>query len=102
MACTPVPSSSPTSAWVKASKKALAPAYVALPAMPILSGPELARRIRDLRPGIKTLFLSGYTEQLVNADGRLAGMDGFLIKPLDRDKLAEALASLAASRQLAA
>jgi hypothetical protein len=29
-------------------------------------------------------------------------MDGFLIKPLDRDKLAEALAGLAALRHLAA
>jgi hypothetical protein len=29
-------------------------------------------------------------------------MDGFLIKPLDRDKLAEALAGLTASHQLAA
>ena len=31
-----------------------------------------------------------------------AGMDGFLIKPLDREKLEEALAGLAASRHLAA
>ena len=31
-----------------------------------------------------------------------AGMDGFLIKPLDRDKLAEALANLAAGRHIAA
>jgi hypothetical protein len=29
-------------------------------------------------------------------------MDGFLIKPLDREKLAEALAGLAAARHLAA
>jgi hypothetical protein len=29
-------------------------------------------------------------------------MDGFLIKPLDRDKLAEALAALPAARHLAA
>ena len=31
-----------------------------------------------------------------------AGMDGFLVKPLDRDKLADALAGLAASRHVAA
>ena len=30
-----------------------------------------------------------------------AGMNGFLIKPLDREKLQEALAGLAAARQLA-
>jgi hypothetical protein len=29
-------------------------------------------------------------------------MDGFLIKPVDRDKLAEALAELSAARHLAA
>ena len=29
-------------------------------------------------------------------------MDGFLVKPLDRDKLVEALAGLAVSRSLAA
>jgi hypothetical protein len=29
-------------------------------------------------------------------------MDGFLIKPLDREKLAEALAGLAASRHISA
>jgi CheY-like chemotaxis protein len=31
-----------------------------------------------------------------------AGMDGFLIKPLDRDKLTDALAGLAASRRIVA
>jgi CheY-like chemotaxis protein len=31
-----------------------------------------------------------------------AGMDGFLIKPLDREKLREALTGLAASRHIAA
>jgi CheY-like chemotaxis protein len=31
-----------------------------------------------------------------------AGMDGFLIKPLDHEKLTEALAGLAASRHIAA
>ena len=31
-----------------------------------------------------------------------AGMDGFLIKPLDREKLAEALMGLIASRHIAA
>jgi two-component system, cell cycle sensor histidine kinase and response regulator CckA len=56
--------------------------------MPVLSGPELARRIRSLRPEIRTLFLSGYTEELVNAEGRLAGMDGFLSKPFTADDLA--------------
>jgi CheY-like chemotaxis protein len=31
-----------------------------------------------------------------------AGMDGFLMKPLDREKLAEVISGLASSRHLAA
>ena len=31
-----------------------------------------------------------------------AGMDGFLVKPLDREKLADALTGLVASRHIAA
>jgi two-component system cell cycle sensor histidine kinase/response regulator CckA len=33
--------------------------------MPGMSGSELAERFRVLRPGIKTLFMSGYTEDLM-------------------------------------
>jgi two-component system, cell cycle sensor histidine kinase and response regulator CckA len=65
--------------------------------MPILSGPELARRIRGIRPGIKTLFLSGYTEELINANGRLAGMDGFLSKPFTADDLARKVGEIVGS-----
>jgi PAS domain S-box-containing protein len=75
--------------------------------MPQLDGIETTKRIRHLeagRPGRQTPILALTANTLV--EDRYAcfesGMDGFLIKPLDREKLADALAGLAASRHLAA
>jgi PAS domain S-box-containing protein len=75
--------------------------------MPELDGIETAKRIRAREagePGRRTPILALTANTLV--EDRYAsfeaGMDGFLIKPLDREKLTEAIAGLAASRHLAA
>jgi CheY-like chemotaxis protein len=75
--------------------------------MPELDGIETTRRIREReagQPGRQTPILALTANTLVEDRYACfeAGMDGFLIKPLDRDKLADALAGLAASRHLAA
>jgi signal transduction histidine kinase/DNA-binding response OmpR family regulator len=75
--------------------------------MPQLDGVETTRRIREReagQPGSQTPILALTANTLVEDRYACfeAGMDGFLIKPLDRDKLADALAGLAASRRLAA
>jgi len=75
--------------------------------MPQLDGIETAKRIRAreaAQPGRKTPILALTANTLVEDRYACfeAGMDGFLIKPLDRDKLADALAGLAAARHLAA
>jgi len=75
--------------------------------MPQLDGIETTQRIRSLEagePGRQTPILALTANTLVEDRYACfdAGMDGFLIKPLDRDKLADALAGLAASRHLAA
>jgi two-component system cell cycle sensor histidine kinase/response regulator CckA len=62
--------------------------------MPLLNGPELAQRIRQLRPQLRTLFLSGYTEDLVGAKGGLEDTDGFLSKPFTLDALARKVREL--------
>jgi PAS domain S-box-containing protein len=74
--------------------------------MPQLDGIEAAKRIRACEtgePGRRTPILALTANTLVEDRYACfeAGMDGFLIKPLDREKLEEALATLAASRQLA-
>ena len=75
--------------------------------MPRLDGIETTKRIRARetgQAGRQTPILALTANTLV--EDRYAcfesGMDGFLIKPLDREKLADALAGLAASRHLAA
>ncbi len=75
--------------------------------MPQLDGIETTRRVRSLeagQPGRQTPILALTANTLVEDRYACfeAGMDGFLIKPLDREKLAEALEGLAASRHLAA
>ena len=75
--------------------------------MPQLDGIETTRRIRAHeagQPGRQTPILALTANTLVEDRYACfeAGMDGFLIKPLDREKLTEALAGLAASRHLAA
>jgi CheY-like chemotaxis protein len=75
--------------------------------MPELDGIETAKRIRASEagePGRRTPILALTANTLVEDRYACfeAGMDGFLIKPLDREKLAEALAGLAAARHLAA
>ncbi|MFH1342139.1 MAG: ATP-binding protein [Pseudomonadota bacterium] len=75
--------------------------------MPRLDGIETTRRIREReagQPGRQTPILALTANTMVEDRYACfeAGMDGFLIKPLDREKLADALAGLAASRHLAA
>jgi PAS domain S-box-containing protein len=75
--------------------------------MPQLNGIETTKRMRSLeagQAGRRTPVLALTANTLVEDRYACfeAGMDGFLIKPLDREKLAEALAGLAASRHLAA
>jgi PAS domain S-box-containing protein len=75
--------------------------------MPQLDGIETTKRIRAHeagQPGRQTPILALTANTLVEDRYACfeAGMDGFLIKPLDREKLADALAGLAASRHLAA
>jgi PAS domain S-box-containing protein len=75
--------------------------------MPQLNGIETTKRIRELEAregGRQTPILALTANTLVEDRYACfeAGMDGFLIKPLDREKLADALAGLAASRHIAA
>jgi PAS domain S-box-containing protein len=75
--------------------------------MPNLDGIETTKRIRGLeagQPDRRTPILALTANTLVEDRYACfeAGMDGFLIKPLDREKLAEALTVLASSRQIPA
>jgi CheY-like chemotaxis protein len=49
--------------------------------MPVLSGPELAERVRELRPGIEVVYMSGYSDDLLVERGGEELHSGFLQKP---------------------
>lgn len=54
--------------------------------MPRMRGPELAQRLKNLLPGLKVVYISGYTEELSEASLLLEGAS-FLQKPFSRDAL---------------
>ncbi|MFG6465297.1 response regulator [Roseateles sp. BYS87W] len=72
--------------------------------MPGLGGQDTLAALRSLPPGSarpKVLMVSGEADPATQAHFLAAGADGFLTKPLARDPLAQALASLSRGRPLA-
>jgi CheY-like chemotaxis protein len=75
--------------------------------MPALDGIETTKRIRacEAAQSVRKTPIIALTANTLVEDRYAcfeAGMDGFLIKPLDREKLADALAGLDAARHIAA
>jgi PAS domain S-box-containing protein len=56
--------------------------------MPGLGGAQLAERVAELRPGIKVLLLSGYTEDSAARRDAASGAKPFLQKPFTAETLA--------------
>jgi CheY-like chemotaxis protein len=55
--------------------------------MPVMNGREVADRVRGLVPGVKTLFMSGYTDDSVLQHRILDEGVAFLSKPLSHEAL---------------
>ena len=66
--------------------------------MPGLSGRETAERIEATRPGILTLYMSGYTDDAVIRSGALTRGTDFIQKPFSHDALLRGVRSVLDSR----
>jgi signal transduction histidine kinase/ActR/RegA family two-component response regulator len=56
--------------------------------MPEMNGPELARRLAELLPDLKVLYMSGYTDEAIVHHGVLNEGVAFMEKPFTPDTLA--------------
>jgi CheY-like chemotaxis protein len=61
--------------------------------MPKVTGLELARRLRVLRPRLPVIVYSGYIEGLTDEQAKTAGVTAVLRKPVEPAKLRALLKS---------
>jgi two-component system cell cycle sensor histidine kinase/response regulator CckA len=59
--------------------------------MPGLNGRELAQRVKDLRPGIRVLYMSGHTEDSIAQSGLVEPGALLISKPFTQESLARKL-----------
>jgi two-component system, cell cycle sensor histidine kinase and response regulator CckA len=59
--------------------------------MPGMTGSELAKALRVRRPGLRVLYMSGYTAGVLNPQGHLDSDSALLQKPFNRDSLLAAV-----------
>jgi len=65
--------------------------------MPVMDGPAMARAIRQLRPELPVLFMSGYAEEQLRRDIDIPNMH-FLPKPFSVAQIAEAVEAVLRAR----
>lgn len=67
--------------------------------MPLLSGPLLSEKLRGMYPGLKVLFMSGYTDAVVVRHGLLEANVSFIQKPYTPQALARKVRAVLDSAQ---
>lgn len=66
--------------------------------MPGMSGPELVKQVLKLSPRLRTLYISGYTANLLEEQGIREEAENILNKPFNREALEKKLQELMAQR----
>ena len=67
--------------------------------MPELNGYDLSKRLRDSRPHLPTLFISGYSADVLESCDANAGETGFLAKPFSREQFATKVREMLETRR---
>jgi CheY-like chemotaxis protein len=62
--------------------------------MPQMSGLQLYREIKKIRPNIKVIICTGFSEQLDSRKSKAIGIEGFLYKPVVMGELARCVRSV--------
>jgi len=62
--------------------------------MPLMAGDELARRLRQLQPSLKVLYLTGYADNLFKEKVTLWEDEAYLDKPCSMKSLLQAVSLL--------
>lgn len=69
--------------------------------MPGLSGPELTKKLREFDVKTPILFYSGAVCESDKKEARLAGAQGYLVKPVDNEALVAEVTRLIAESKVA-
>lgn len=56
--------------------------------MPLMTGDQLARKIREIRAGIPIILSTGFSGRIDSEKCREMGIQGFVMKPVSRQKIA--------------
>ena len=62
--------------------------------MPGINGRELERMVSQKLPGVKTLFMSGYSHEVITRQGHLEKGLNFIAKPFSKEELSTKLAAV--------
>ena len=62
--------------------------------LPVISGPQLALKLREKYPNVKVLFISGFSEENLDVPIQLDMNTAFLQKPFSPHKLIETIEQL--------
>ena len=92
-----VDASTPTAALKLAEDRAFDLAVLDV-AMPIMSGDQLAGRLRQQHPDLPVLYLTGRSDQLFESRATLWQREAFIDKPATLDGLREAISLLVFGR----
>jgi len=59
--------------------------------MPKMTGDQLARKMLDIKPDIPVILCTGYNETITEEKALAMGIDRFIMKPIVKDELANAI-----------